>query len=187
MAILSHLVKGKESQDESLDGHFNERSSSRSQLLGAQIPSIQGFGASYFHVWHWKLGRWLEILSLEGFQEGHEDGYDVSRQSAFFDYLSYFTCKIWKTSHRIIHSQAYYELSTMACPPIPTWLVCKATSLSRYLAEQGFSTWHNLTTMWKTLWGLSHWGTPNNPTTSRIVYDDIKVAFLAKKWNSSIS
>ena len=117
---------------------------------------------------------------MEGFQEGHEDAYDVSRQSAFFDYLSYFTYQIWRTSLRIVHSQAYYGLSTTACPPIPTWSVNKATSLSRYLAEQGLSTWHNLTTMWMTLWGLSHWETPNNPTQA---YDDIKVAFLTKKWN----
>ena len=29
-----------------------ERSSSRNHLLGTQIPSIQGFGASNFHIWH---------------------------------------------------------------------------------------------------------------------------------------
>ena len=59
-------------------------------MLGTQIPFIQGFGASYFHVWHQNLGRRLEKLSLKDFQKGHEDAYGVSRQSAFFDYLSYY-------------------------------------------------------------------------------------------------
>ena len=38
----------------------------------------------------------------------------------------------------------------------PSWLVIKATSLSQHLAVQGFNTCHKSTTMWKTLWGLSH-------------------------------
>ena len=41
---------------ESLDGHFKERSSNWSHMLGTQIPCIQGFGASYFHIWHQNLG-----------------------------------------------------------------------------------------------------------------------------------
>ena len=40
-------------------------------------------------------------------------------QSAFFDYLSHFVGRIWRTSHRTILSQAHYGLSTTACPPIP--------------------------------------------------------------------
>jgi hypothetical protein len=38
--------------------------------------------------------------------------------------------------------------------------------------------------MWKTSWSLSHWGTYDNPTTSKTTYVDIKEAFLAKEWNS---
>ena len=53
--------------------------------MDTQIPSMKGFGDSYFHVWHSNLGWQLEELSLEGFQEGHEDAYDVARQSAFID------------------------------------------------------------------------------------------------------
>jgi len=63
-------------------------------------------------------------------------------------------------------------------------LVSQATSLSRLLAEQGFNTWHKSTTMWKASWGLSHWETHDNPTTSKITFNDIKEAFLAKEWNS---
>jgi hypothetical protein len=37
-----------------------------------------------------KFKKALEKLSMEGFQEGHEDTYDVSRQSASFDNLSLF-------------------------------------------------------------------------------------------------
>jgi hypothetical protein len=36
--------------------------------------------------------------------------------------------------------------------------------------------------MWKASWGLSHYG--NNPTTSKIIFDNIKEIFLAKEWNS---
>jgi hypothetical protein len=32
--------------------------------------------------------------------------------------------------------------------------------------------------------GSSHWNTHDNPTTSKITYDDIKESFLAKEWNS---
>ena len=100
---LSQLVKTKNRRYESLDGHFKERSNSRNHMLGTQIASIQGFGASYFYIWHWNLGKWLE-KSLEGFQEGHEDAYDVSCQSAFFDYLSYFVGRNWRISHIIVCS-----------------------------------------------------------------------------------
>jgi hypothetical protein len=36
---------------------------------------------------------------------------------------------------------------------------------------------------WKVSWGLSHWEIHDNPTTSKIVYDVIQEAFLAKEWN----
>ena len=42
--------------------------------------------------------------------------------------------------------------------------------------------WHKFTTMWKALWGQSHHG--DNPTTSKITFDNIKEVFLAKEWNS---
>jgi hypothetical protein len=104
---------------ESLHENFKERSGRQCHMLGTQISSIQGFSASYFHIWHQKLGRQLEKLSLVSLWEGHEDPYDVSNQSAFFDYLSYLIGQIQRTSHRIICSQAYYGLSTMAPPHIP--------------------------------------------------------------------
>ena len=66
----------------------------------------------------------------------------------------------------------------------PSWLINKATSLSRNIAEQGFNTRHKLTTMWMTSWGVSHWETHDNPTTSKTLYVDIKEAFLVKGWNS---
>ena len=44
---------------ESFDENFKERSGNWSHMLGTQIPSIQGFGASDFHVWHQNLGRQL--------------------------------------------------------------------------------------------------------------------------------
>jgi hypothetical protein len=37
---------------EHLGGHLKERGNSWSHMLGIQIPSIQGFGASNFHIWH---------------------------------------------------------------------------------------------------------------------------------------
>ena len=80
-----------------------------------QIPSIQGFHASNFYIWHQNLTTRLEKLSLEGFQE---DAYDVSCQSVFFNNLSYFVGETWRTFHTTTHSQAYYRLSTTTRPPI---------------------------------------------------------------------
>ena len=147
---------------------FRERSNTRSHILGTTIPSIQDFGASNFHIWHWNLGRQLEKLSLEGFWEVHEDGYDVSRQSVFFDYLSYLVGQICKTSCWVICSQTRYVLSTTTSSPDPSWLVNKATPLSWHMVEQGFNTWHKSTTMHKRSWGLSHWETHGNPSTLKL-------------------
>ena len=38
--------------------------------------------------------------------------------------------------------------------------------------------------MWKKTVSLSQWHPHDNPTTSKIVYDDIKEVFLVEKWNS---
>ena len=32
--------------------------------------------------------------------------------------------------------------------------------------------------------GQHHWGTHDNPTTSKIAYDDIEKAFLVEEWKS---
>ena len=56
----------------------------------------------------------------------------------------------------------------------PSWLIDKATPLSRHLAKQGFNTLHKSTTMWKTSWGISHQDTHDNPAASKTTYDDIK-------------
>ena len=52
MTTLSHRVTGEDHMYGSLDGHLKERNGSQSHMLGTQIPSIQGFGASNFHIWH---------------------------------------------------------------------------------------------------------------------------------------
>ena len=72
---------------ESFYGHMKERINSWSHMLGTQIPFIQGFGASNFHIHHWDLGKWLQKLSLKGFGEGNEVTYDVLYQNVFFDNL----------------------------------------------------------------------------------------------------
>ena len=56
-------------------------------------------------------------LSLESLWEAHEDAYDISHQSAFFDYLPYLIAKF--TSPKIICYQSYNGFSTLACPFIP--------------------------------------------------------------------
>ena len=66
----------------------------------------------------------------------------------------------------------------------PSWLVSKVAPLTQHLAELRFNIWYISTTMWKTSWGLSHWETHENPTTSKTTYADIKEVFLAKEWNS---
>jgi hypothetical protein len=121
-------------------------------MLRTQILFVQGFGASNFHIWHYNLGRGLE-LSLKGFRQGHEDTYDVSCQSAFFDNLSYFVGRIWTTFHCITCSLANYGFSTMACLRA-LLLVNQAASLSQHLANQRYDTRHKLTTMWKVSHGL---------------------------------
>jgi hypothetical protein len=55
IVTLSHLVKKKNRKYECLDGHFKERTNQRSHMLGTQIPSIQGFCASYFLLPHMAL------------------------------------------------------------------------------------------------------------------------------------
>ena len=65
------------------------------------------------------MGGRLKNFSLKRFHEHDEDAYDVSRQSAFFRLPIIFVGRIWRTSHRIKHSQTHYRLSTMARPPIP--------------------------------------------------------------------
>ena len=49
---------------EGLDENFKDRRGSHRHMLGTQISPIQGFSASYFHVWHQILRRQLEKLSL---------------------------------------------------------------------------------------------------------------------------
>jgi hypothetical protein len=44
----------------------------------------------------------LNFFSLEGFWKGHEDTYDVLRQSMCFNNLLYFVGCIWRTPHNII-------------------------------------------------------------------------------------
>ena len=54
-----------------------------------------------------------------------------------------FASQIWRTSHRIIYSQAHYGLSWLVHLS-PSWLVNnKETSLSQHPAEQGFNTLYN--------------------------------------------
>ena len=69
MDTLSHLVKGEDRRYESLDGHIMERSS-QSHMLGTQIPSIQGFGASNFHICHSNLMGQLENFHWKVFEKG---------------------------------------------------------------------------------------------------------------------
>ena len=38
--------------------------------------------------------------------------------------------------------------------------------------------------MWKASWDYSHWEIYDNPTSPKIIFDDLKKAFLAKEWSS---
>ena len=86
---------------ESLDGLIKERNNSWSHMLQTQIPFIQGFGASKFHIWYWDFGSKLEKLSLEDFWKGHDDTYDVASHSTLLKKnLSYFVGWIRRTPHK---------------------------------------------------------------------------------------
>ena len=140
---------------ESLDDHLNERSSSWSHWLEAQIPSIQGFGASNLHIWHMRYGEVTWKTHIGSFlRRAWRTLYMwcptskcILRQANIFCWLNLVN------SHAIICPLANYMFSTMARPPIfrlvsqpsnPTFPV--------QLAKQGFDTWHKSTTMWKASW-----------------------------------
>ena len=97
----------------------------------------------------------------------------------FFDYLSYLLGEFGElpiesnTLKLTIGSQLWLvHLS-------PSWLVNM-----NILIFSTSNTCHTSTTMWKTSWGLSQWDTHDNPSTSNLMYDDIKKVFHAKEWNS---
>ena len=169
---------------ESVDGNFKERSNSQHHMLGFQISPIQGFSASYFHVWHQNLGRQLEKLYWKVFKKGmkmHMMSHVKVCSSTTYHILlakfKEFPIEVYTLELTMGFQQRPAHLS-------PSWPVNKATSQSQHLAEQGFNTWYKSTTMWKTSWGLSHWETHDNPTTSKTTHVDIKKVFLAKEWNS---
>jgi hypothetical protein len=66
MLNLRHQVKRWQTIGmKRLDDHLKERR--KNHMLGTQILSIQGFGASNFHIWWWDLGKWLEKTLIERF------------------------------------------------------------------------------------------------------------------------
>ena len=99
-----------------------------------------------------------------------------------FRYLLYLIGQIHKTSHNIIHSQAYYGLSTTTCPHVPLMASQYSNLTIPSHDKQGLNTCYKSTTMWKTSWGLSQWETHENPTTW--TYVDMKEVLLAKERNS---
>ena len=57
------------------------------------------------------------------------------------------------------------------------WLNNEGTSLSRHSDEQGFNTWHKMTTIWNASWGLPQWETHAFWTPPKIQI--LQQAFLA--------
>ena len=94
----------------------------KSHLFKVLVLPIFSYGTK---IW----GCNLKISHWKVFENGKKDTYNVSCQSAFFDYLSYCVGRTWRPSHRIIHSETYYGLSTMTCPLIPL-LVSQKSSLT---------------------------------------------------------
>ena len=90
---------------------------------------------------------------------------------------------IWRTSHRITHSQAHYRLSTMARPPIPILVSQKCN-----LTFQTPSRRRILTPSTNRQPYGRHNGVYFNRTPiSKISYDDIKEAFLLQSGTLFIS
>ena len=94
-------------------------------IFTCHVLKSHSFKALVVQLSHLALKFWnvtWKIL-IARFSRRHEDAYayiyDVSCQSAFFDYLSYFASQIWRTPHRITCSQAHYGLSTMVLPTYP--------------------------------------------------------------------
>lgn len=69
-------------------------------------------------IWEGKLKN----FHYKGFREGHEGAYDVSCQSAVYDYLSNFVGQILENFPYNYTLSNSLGLSTMACPPIPLYI-----------------------------------------------------------------
>ena len=168
-----------------LMGTWKERSNNQRHMLGTKISPIQGFNASYFHLWHRNLGRWLEKLSLESPLRRALRCISwrlTSKCILQLPIISYWLNTEDLPKNYTLSSLLWSFNNTLPTYP-PSWLVNKVASISQHLANQGFNIWYSSTTIWKTSWGLSHWGTHDNPTTSKTTYVDIEF-FLAKEWNS---
>ena len=86
------------------------RSCSWSHMLGTQIPYIQGFGASYFHIWH----RLLEGDLGNSFEKDFEKGMKMHM-------MSHVKVCSTTTYHILLHrfgELPIYGLSIMLSPPI---------------------------------------------------------------------
>ena len=68
-----------------------------------------------------------------------------------------------------------------------SWLVSRASSLSRHLPKQRFNTCYKSTTMWRTSWALSYQDTHGNPIASKVAYSESRRFFLLKSGTLSIS
>ena len=73
------------------------------------------------------------------------------------------------------------KLAMGSTPVGPPTFNLVSLSFPQHLAKQGVNTWHETATMWQASWGLSHWET--HGATSKITFDVIKEAILAKEWN----
>ena len=81
--------------------------------------------------------------------EGHEDTYDVSCQSVFSTTYCILLAKFGENSIELYALKLIMGFQQWLAHLSPSWLVNKATSLSRHLVEQGFSTWHKFLIMWR--------------------------------------
>jgi hypothetical protein len=76
---------------ESLDGHLKERSNNWSHMLGTQIPSIQGFGDSNFHIYDAEIwGGDLKKSHWRVFEKGIEVHMMFHVKVCVLDNLPYF-------------------------------------------------------------------------------------------------
>lgn len=72
---------------------------------------------------------------LEGFREGQEDTYGVSRRSLFFENLPNFC---WPGLENFpLNYMLIKGFQQQIAHPTSSWLIKQATLLSRYLAEHG--------------------------------------------------
>lgn len=138
--------------------------------LRTQISFVQSFDTLNLYILCKDLrGRFWKNISLEGFQEGHEDTCDDSCHNNVYDIVPYIVGGIWRTSYRKTCTQASYRSLTTFCFA-PLFFVSYSSNLTFFtlsvrwiffqldLPVDIYFSWRQLHTYCKDLTFFTPWG-----------------------------